>query len=89
MDDFICSCGAMWMWMTNGQFDEGVDSEFDYRLVAGTARPSRHFHMHADMIDGQDLTLGIRVDVRILLLLAVDSSCAPTPVSVDITAMRS
>lgn len=56
---------------TNGQFDEGVDSEFDYRLVAGTARPSRHFHMHADMIDGQDLTLGIRVDVRILLL-AVD-----------------
>lgn len=55
----------------NGHFDPGIDTEFDHRLFRGDVRPLRHFHMHADMVDGQDLTLGLRVDVRILLL-AVD-----------------
>ena len=33
--------------------------------------------MHADMIEGRDLTLGIRIDIRILLL-AVDLRAHPT-----------
>lgn len=55
----------------NGSYDEGVDHAFEHRLVSHTPRTPKHFHIHADMIDGAALTLGIQVDLRILLL-AVD-----------------
>lgn len=61
----------------DGHFDEGEDVAFDHALKGGATRPLRHFHMHADMIDGQALELGIRVDLRILLL-AVDMAANPS-----------
>lgn len=66
----------------DGHFDEGVDVAFDHALKGGTPRPLRHFHMHADMIDGQPLELGIQVDLRILLL-AVDMGANPTSTGND------
>ncbi len=57
----------------NGAYDEGIDHAFEHRLLSNVPRPPKHFHIHADMVDGQDLTLGILVDLRILLL-AVDLS---------------
>jgi hypothetical protein len=54
----------------NGEFDVGVDLPFDHR-IGGGIRPSRHYHAHADMVDGEELVIGLRVDMR-LLLLAVD-----------------
>lgn len=55
----------------NSVHDVGIDHAFDHRLVSVAPLTPKHFHIHADMIDGQDLTLGIQVDLRILLL-AVD-----------------
>jgi hypothetical protein len=66
----------------NGHFDADTDVEFVYKLIGEGARPMRHFHMHADMVDGQELTLGIRVDLRILLL-AVDIASSPTSTGND------
>lgn len=66
----------------SGSFDEGVDSEFEYRVGGGTVRPIRHFHVHADMVDGEDLTLGIRVDIRVLLL-AIDLRAYPSSLGND------
>lgn len=57
----------------NGVFDEGIDHAFEHRSLSNTPRPPKHFHIHADMVNGQDLTLGIQIDLRILLL-AVDLS---------------
>jgi hypothetical protein len=61
----------------NGSFEPGIDTGFDYRLTGGEVRPLRHFHMHADMVDGKDLTLGVQVDLRILFL-AVNIAETPT-----------
>lgn len=61
----------------NGSFDPGIDTAFDHRFTGGEVRPLRHFHMHADMVDGQDLTLEVQVDLRILFL-AVDIAATPT-----------
>lgn len=57
----------------NGVFDEGIDHAFEHRLASNVPRPPKHFHVHADMVDGQDLTLAILIDLRILFL-AVDLS---------------
>ncbi len=57
----------------NGVFDDGIDHAFEHRSLSNTPRPPKHFHIHADMVNGQDLTLGIQIDLRILLL-AVDLS---------------
>lgn len=57
----------------NGVFDDGVDHSFEHRLASNVPHPPKHFHIHADMVDGQDLTLAILIDLRILLL-AVDLS---------------
>ncbi len=62
----------------NGVFDEGIDHAFEHRSVCNTPRPPKHFHIHADMVDGQDLTLGIQIDLRILML-AVDLSASLDP----------
>lgn len=52
----------------NGVFDAVEDVLFDYRPSGPAASLSRHFHMHADMVEGKPLTLSLRVDVLILLL---------------------
>lgn len=69
----------------NGHFDADTDVEFLYKLAGEGVRPARHFHLHADMIDGQELTLGIRVDLRILLL-AVDIGSTPASTGNDALA---
>lgn len=61
----------------DGHFTDGVDVAFDHALKGGATRPLRHFHMHADMIDGSSLELAIQVDLRILLL-AVDMAADPS-----------
>jgi len=52
----------------NGRFDEGVDLRFSYRPHGSGAMRERHLHLHADMIDGGPITLGLRMDVRMLFL---------------------
>ncbi len=61
----------------DGHFDDGVDVAFDHALKGGATRPLRHFHMHADMVDGSSLELAIQVDLRVLLL-AVDMAADPS-----------
>lgn len=57
----------------NGVYDDGIDHAFEHRLASNVPHPPKHFHIHADMVDGQDLTLAILIDLRILFL-AVDLS---------------
>jgi len=61
----------------DGHYDDGIDVAFDHALKRGAPIPIRHFHMHADMIDGRSLELAIQVDLRILLL-AVDMAANPS-----------
>lgn len=60
----------------NGLFDPGVDQAFAYRAGGVGSAQLRHMHLHADMTNGEPLTLGLRIDVR-FILLGIDLAAHP------------
>ena len=51
----------------NGQYDEGTDVTFTYAPASEAALRDRHMHLRADMHDGERITLGLFLDIRLLL----------------------
>ncbi len=70
----------------NGMFDSGADVPFEVRPSGPNALRRRHFHLHADMVEGKPLSLGVKVDVR-LILLGVDLLAEPVVTGDHPTAM--
>jgi len=61
---------------SDGLFDPEVDQAFLYKAGGVDGAQRRHLHLHADMINGEQLTLGLRIDVR-FILLGIDLAAHP------------
>ena len=60
----------------DGHYTQGQDLPFRFAPSGPQLLRDRHLHCHTDMIDGGGVLLGLRLDVR-LLLLGLDLSAIP------------
>lgn len=71
----------------DGIVDPTVDQAFEWRAGGEAAMRERHLHLHADMLEGGTVTLGLMLDIR-MLMIGIDLLAMPYMAGDEDAALR-